>query len=329
MPSPSSSLATQRPDIAESFMEFDLEAELGGYIGTQVFPVVEVQKQAGNFGKIPLEQLLKERETRRAPGSGYSRSNWTFEPATYSCEEHGAEEPVDDREAEMYSDYFDAEVVAAMRARADVMRNAEQRIADAVFNSTTWTGASLTTGITNEWDSNHTANAVPIDDVEAAVNTMYDNSGLWANALIINRKVFRNLRLLDQIKEAIESQGAGQASKQRDITPALLAQVFDLDYVIVAGGSKNTANEGQSASIAQLWSSEYAMVCRIATSADFREPCIGRTFHWGADGSTIGGTFESYREEQTRSNIIRNRHDVDEIVLYPQAGHLLSNVTTI
>jgi hypothetical protein len=27
--------------------------------------------------------------------------------------------------------------------------------------------------------------------------------------------------------------------------------------------------------------------------------------------------------------VIRVRHDVDEVVLYPQAGHLLSNVTTL
>lgn len=326
MPSPATSLATLRPDLAESFMEFDLMAEMAGYVGTRVFPVVEVARQAGNFGKIPLEQLLKNRETKRAPGAGYSRSNWTFDDAAYACMEHGAEEPVDDREAEMYADYFDAEVIAAQRAMADVLRNAEKRIADAVFNTTTWTGASLTTGITHEWDD--ATNAVPITDVEAAVRKIYDNSGLWANALVINRKVFRNLRLCDQIRERITSDGAGSSELPGNITVQQLAQAFDLDFVIVAGGSRNTANEGQTASISQIWSDEYAMVCRVATTSDFREPCIGRTFHWGADGSSIGGTVETYREEAVRSDIVRVRHDVDEIVLYAEAGHLLSNITT-
>lgn len=329
MPSPSTSLATQRPDIGESFMEFDLEMDAAGYVATQVFPVVEVQKQAGKFGKIPLEELLKKRSTKRAPGAAYTRSNWNFEDAAFATEEHGAEEPVDDREAEMYADYFDAELISGMRARADVMRNAEDRVASAVFNPTVWTGSSLTTAVTNEWDSNHTADAVPIEDVEGAVQAMYDASGLWANALAINRKVFRNLRNLDTIIERINSAGAGNPSKPGDITKEMLAQVFDLPYIIVAGGSENTANEGQAASVDQIWSSEYAMVCKVATTRDFREPCIGRTFHWGADGSSIGGTVESYRDETVRSDIIRVRHDVDEIVLYPQAGHLLSNVTTI
>jgi len=327
MPSPSSSLATLRPDIAESFTEFDLEANMSGFIATQVFPVVDVQKQAGVFGKIPIEQLLQARDTARAPGSGYSRGNFKFDDSSYATKEHGAEEPVDDREAEMYSDYFDAEVISALRARSAVMLSAEQRIADTVFNATTWAGASLTTAITHEWDD--ATNAVPITDVEAAVQKVWAVSGLWANALVINRHVFRNLRNCDQVIDRINSAGAGSPSKASDVTTAMLAAVFDLPYIIVAGGAKNAAKEGQSASVSNVWSSEYAMVCRVATTRDFREPCIGRTFHWSADGSSIGGTVESYRDESVRSDVIRVRHDVAEVVLYPEAGHLLSNATTI
>ena len=325
MPSPSSSLATQRPDLA-SFLEFDLESDRAGYVANQVFPVMNVASQAGNFGKIPLEQLLQQRNTKRAPGSGYARSQFTFSPATYATDEHGAEEPVDDRESKMYAEYFDAEQVATMRAFSSVLRNAEQRVADAVFNTSTWAGASLTTGITNEWDD--ATNAVPLTDVEAAVQKIYDNSGLWANALVINRKVFRNLRNCDQVVERIQSAGAGDATKASDITTQMLAQAFDLDYIIVAGTSRNGAKEGQAASPTQIWSSEYAMVCRVASGQDMRDPCIGRTFHWSSDGSSIGGSVESYRDETVRGNVIRVRHDVAEVVLYAEAGHLLSNITT-
>ena len=282
--------------------------------------------QSGSFGKIPIEQLLQQRETRRAPGAGYARGNFTFGTATYATEEHGAEEPVDDREAKMYAEYFDAEQVSTMRAFSAVLRNAEERTADAIFNTTTWTGSSLTTALTHEWDD--ATNAVPLTDVEAAVQKIYDNSGLWANALVINRKVFRNLRNCDQVIERIQSAGAGDATKASDVTVQMLAQAFDLPFIIVAGTSKNSANEGQAATPTQIWSGEYAMICKVATGMDMREPCIGRTFHWSDDGSNIGGTVESYRDEVIRGNVIRVRHDVDEVVLYPQAGHLLSNVTT-
>ncbi len=324
MPSPETSLSTQRPDLAESFMEFDLEMDARGFVANRVFPVANVAKQSGTYGIIPLEQLLQARVTKRAPGSGYARSSWTFQTSTYACEEHGAEEPVDDREAAMYSDYFDAEQISAMRAYSAVLRNAEQRVADAVFNATTF--ASYTTAVTNEWDD--TVNAVPLTDVEAAVQSIYDSSGLWANALVVNRKVFRNLRNCDQVKDRIAASGAGHPNKATDVTTAMLAQIFDLEHIIVAGSSKNNATEGQAASPTQIWSGEYAMVCRVANSNDFREPCLGRTFHWSEDGSSVGGTVETYREEAVRSDIVRVRHDVDEKVLYAAAGHLLSNITT-
>lgn len=325
MPSPTTSLATQRPDLA-TFLEFDIESEKAGYIATQVLPVMNVASQGGNFGKIPIEQLLQQRETRRSSGSGYARGSFTFDKATYATEEHGAEEPIDDREAKLYAEYFDAEQIATQRAFSSVLRNAEQRVADAVFNTSTWTGASLTTAITNEWDD--AVNAVPITDVEAAVKKIYEGSGLWANALIINRQVFRNLRNCDQVIERIQSGGAGSATKATDITVQMLQAVFDLEYIIVAGVSRNSAKEGQAATPVQIWSGEYAMVAKIATGADMREPCIGRTFHWAADGSSIGGTVESYREEQVRGNVIRVRHETDEVILYKEAGHLLSNITT-
>lgn len=325
MPTPSSSLSTLRPEIAGSLTEFDLAMDRNGFIWNQVLPVFNVSKSSGSFGVIPIEQLLQNRETRRASGAGYSRGNWKFETASFATEEHGAEEPVDDREAELYSDYFDAEVISAQRAADVVLRNAEKRVSDMVFNATTWSGGSLTTAVSIEWST--VASATPITDVNAAVKKVWDNSGLWPNALIINRRVFRNLRNCSQIKDAIASSGAGDRTLQRDVTVQQLAQAFDLDYVIVSGSARNSANEGQAMSIAPVWSDEYAMVCRIATTNDIKEPCLGRVFHWGQDGSGVMGTMESYRDETVRSNIIRCRHDVDELILYTAMGHLLSNIT--
>jgi len=324
MPSPSNSLSTLRPDLSESFVEFDLQMDAMGFVSHRVFPVVEVAKQSGTFGKIPIEELLEQRVTKRAPGSGYARGSYQFETSTYACEEHGAEEPVDDREASMYSDYFDAEQIASLRAYSAVLRNAEQRVADAVFNATTF--ASYTTAVTNEWDD--TANATPLTDVESAVQSIYDSSGLWANALIINRKVFRNLRNCTQVIDRITASGAGNPAKAQDVTTSMLAAAFDLDNIIVAGSSKNNATEGQAASPTQIWSGEYAMVCKVASGSDFREPCLGRTFHWSEDGSQVGGTVETYRDESVRADIVRVRHDVDEVMLYAAGGHLLSNITT-
>jgi hypothetical protein len=322
MPRPTSSLATLRPDLASSLEAFDMAADREGFIGLRVLPVVEVAKQAGSFGKIPLEQLLENRETRRNPGSGYARSGFKFGSDSYACEEHGAEEPIDDRESEMYRDYFSAEVVSAARSRDVVLRNFERRAADLVFNAVTFTP----TTVTNEWDDY--ANAAPIDDVEAAVRRIWAASGLWPNALIINRLVFRNLRNCEQIIERIQSAGAGSATKPSDITAAMLAAVLDLEEIVVAGSPKNTADKGLTPVIAPIWSGEYAMVARLARTADVREPALARTFHWGEDGSQIGGALETYRDETIRGDVVRHRMDTDEKLIMTECAALLDNITT-
>lgn len=324
MPAPSSSLSTLRPDLAASFMQFDLEMDRRGFAASRILPVIEVPKSSGQFGKIPLDQLLQRRTVTRAPGAGYSRGNFTFSPMTFATTEYGAEEPVDDREAALYNNYFDAEQIAALRAYDAVLREQEIRVAALIFNTTTWTGSSLTTAVSTPWST--AATCTPLDDVEAAVNKVYDNSGIWPNALVINRKKFRQLRNATQVINRIVASGAGSPAKPTDVTVEMLAQAFDLPNIIVAGSSKNSATEGQTASPAQIWGSTNAMVCRVAETNDIKEPCLGRIFHWAEDGSEIGGMVETYREESSRADIVRVRHDVQEQVLYTQMGHLLTSV---
>lgn len=320
MPAPSTSLATLRPDIAGSFTEFDLEQNQRGFVWDQLMPVFDVAKASGNFGRIPVEQLLQQRDTRRAPGSGYARGKWTFIPDSYVTVEHGAEEPVDDNEAQMYSDYFDAEAISGLRARDAVLSNAERRVLNALLSTATFANASAGTAWTNA------SGATPITNIETAINAIYAACGLWANTIAMSYQTFRLLRNCDQIIDRIQSNGAGDRTLATDITVQQLAQVFDVPKIVVAGSSQNTAAEGQTAAFSQIWDRTKVWVGVTADSNDIRKPCVGRTFHWSQDGSSIAGTVESYRDETVRSDIIRVRHQVGEKILFPEAGYILTGI---
>lgn len=326
MPTPNEALSTLRPDLGGSFQDFDLEMDRLGFIAYKVLPVMEVQRSAGTFGRIPLAQLLKNANVARHSRSGYPRGDWEFEQETFATKEYGFEEPVDNRDAALYADFFDAEMVSAEIARDTVLREAEKRVSALIFNTTTWTGAALTTAVAAGKEWSNAANATPLDDVEAAIAKVYTGTGTWPNSLILARTTFRNLRNSDQVVDRIASQGAGNATKASDITAQMLAQVFDLDQILVAGSSRNSANEGQAAVPVQIWNDDYAMVARLATTNNIKEPCVGRAFHWGQDGSTIGGTMETYDDAQLRGEVVRCRHDVDEKVIAPAFGHLITNV---
>ncbi|MGA2032847.1 MAG: hypothetical protein ABSG68_11355 [Thermoguttaceae bacterium] len=324
----SSSLATLRPDITPGLEEFDLLADIEGFSTTEVLPVFDAPEKAGTFGQIPLEQLLERRDTARTPTGGFNRGNWEFVPHSFACTTHGLEEPIDDEEQTMYRNYFDLEMVSARRAQHGLLHDMEYRGAAKVFNTTTWTGAALTAAVSIAWTLANAATAVPLSDVAAAIQSMWLNSGLWANAVVMSRLRFHALRQCEQVIERIGvlAGGAGQKVLPSKITRELMAQAFDVDKVIVAGSPKNTANVGEAKSLASIWSADMCMVCRVAVTNDYREPCIGRTLHWGEAGSTIGGTVETYRDETIKSDIVRCSNCTDEHILLPQAGFLLTNV---
>jgi len=319
--------AVTRWEYSATFHEFDGDMNRRGYIGTKVLRPRMVGTQAASFGKVTIEQLLQQRETARQARAGYGRSNWDFSNDSYATEEHGWEEPMDDRELRMYRDIVDQEGIQAERAMMPVCDKYERAVAAAVFNTSTWTGASLTTAVGTQWTQANWSSATPIKDVLGAIEKVRQG-GVMPNALILNYKAFSNMvnctEVLDRIRYAKEATQSAVRSA--------IADHLGLRQVIVSGGLTNSANPGQTASISDIWGA-YAMVAKVAETDDPKEVCIGRTYMWseenapqsGSDGP-IAVVMEEYRDDTLRGNIMRARAEYALKVLYPEAGHLLSNI---
>lgn len=306
--------ATARPDLADAFHEMRHDSLQAGFVGERVMPYFDTPKQAGGFKKVTIKSLLSSMNTDRTSGGGYNRQKWDFTQDAYATTEHGAEEPIDDRDAENYGDYFEIEVISTGRARYAVMLGHEQRVRDALRSA-----AGTAAG--SDWSD--AANATPLDDVEAAVRTLRSR-GVHGNQLVIPWTDFRNLRLCEQIADKLASQGAGRTIEPAKISAADLASLFDIDEVVVAGGIYNAANPGQDVSISDIWSSGTATLHAVPRTRDLSEPCSGRTFHWTGDGSEEGGKVETYRDETVRGNVVRVRNETQEKVLFEEA---IQNIT--
>lgn len=317
-PAPTSAVTNLRPDLRDALTEFDLQRNEARMIGLDVMPSIDVDLQAGTFPKIKIESLLRAVATARNSNGTYAQSDFKFDTDTYATEEHGLEVPVDERNKRLYRYLIDSELIAARLSRHGLLLNQEKRIAAAVFNTTTWTPTNAATA----WAT--IASAVPITDVEARVQSLY-TAGIVANCLIMSWKAFRDLRNTTQVIDRITASGAGQPAKAEDVTIAMLEQVFALEHILVGAAQYNSANEGATPVIAPVWSDGLVAVCRVAAGngATLEDPCVGRTFHWSADGSQIGGTFESYHVEARRGDVVRNRMETHEKVIYTTANQLI------
>lgn len=324
MATPLGTLITTRADLADAFMEVDLVAEQNGFIWHKLFPAIDVNLQAGQHGIVPASELLAETDTLRGPDGGYARSKVAFDDFNWSTKDYGAEELIDRREERAYADWINAELMATQRAVYRIMLAAERRAKALAFNATTF--AAQKTTLTNEWDD--ATNATPIDDIDLAGKTVWGRTGVWPDTLVVSRVVFRNLRKCEQVMDRIAASGAGDKIKAVDVTPQMLAAVFDLKQVLVGGGALNTANKAKTVTASSIWDDEYALLTKTAETEDIREVCLGRTYHWSEDGSQLFGLMEEYEEERTRTRVIRARHETDTKIVYPEVAQLFDNVTT-
>jgi len=321
MPRPTSSTTIQRPDLGAIAYEYLMEASRRGFIGLEVLPIFEVLEQSGDYPVIPIEAILKLQSTKRAPDGSYPRSSYEFETDSYACSENGWEERVDDVEAKLYQRFFDAEEVAIMRAVDIILRRQEYRIASMVFNSSNLTAAAVST----EW--NTAASCTPRSDVETGKQAMKAASGLVPNALVMSDKVLANLLVADEITDALKYTNPIELGG-REVQARLLAQYFGVERILVGGGIYDSAKKNIAQNIADIWNDEYVGLVKVASAIpDLKDPCLGRTFLWIED-SPENLITESYREEQSRSNIIRVRQHTDEEFVFTGAGYLLSNITS-
>jgi len=316
MPRPST--AAERPDLRAVI--YEAVDPVNVFIGLRVLPLFRTDEQTGQYPVIPPEVMFSTPNTKRSARGHYQRSDWEWQWDTFATEENGWEEPVDDREVNLYQRYFDAEAMAGIRALKIILRGQEKRVANMVFNESNFTAHA----VTNEWDDHE--NAVPIDDVKAGRKAIHDVIGVEPNTLIISYSTFLDLGLCDQIIDRIKY--TTPAVQRGDIAVPLLAQAFGVDQILVGGSLFNGAKKGQDASLSAIWSNEYAMLCRISDSPMLGvEPELGRTFLWTRESPT-NTVVESYRDETVRGDVIRVRHDTDEEFISTECGYLMSNITT-
>jgi hypothetical protein len=342
------STAITRLDLSLTYQEFSLIANRSKFIGLRVLPPLGVQQEGADFARIDIASLLgKVEDTRRAPRSTYNRDSWEWTKDSYNTDEHGVEETVDDATVERYGDVIRAEQLAVVRAVNRILLRLEYDIAAAVFNTTTWSGSALTTTLGTAWTT--AASADPLADIDAAHEKVSAGCGEDANTLVLTKKGFTSMIRTDRMEDLLKydasqlliAMNSGQNQNMVSDVMAGLKSLLQVDNIIVGRGFTNTANKGQTASLARVWDNTMAMLSVVhddGLSGDLENPMpqIGRTIFStknseplpGADGDGDASLLmDEYRDETVRGSVIRPRNKRQVKILHAACGHLLQGVT--
>jgi hypothetical protein len=315
--------AIYRPDLGAAVMEFTEGPQLG-YVGLEVMPVFRTAAQSATYPVIPKEVMLKIHNTDRAPRATYNRGDWEYERGTFTTGEQGWEEPLDDVERALFDQEAEGESdrVATARAWNHIMRGQEKRIADATFNATNFSAH----GVSTEWDKYSAASADPVGDVKDGIAAFLLQCGQIPDTLLITFTTYNDISRCLKVQDLLKYTQPG--IDLNNLTSPQLARLFGVPRVLIAGSVYDSAGIGQDASMAHIWSYEYAALMKTTSGQDITEPCVGRTFLWTEDSPT-NPIVEQYREENRRSDIFRVRHNVGEQLIASRntAGAIVSNVS--
>jgi hypothetical protein len=304
-----------RADLGAAWEEYS--TSLGDFVADQALPVFRTQQKAAKYSALSAESILQDVDAKRAPRATYNRIHSKLADMSYACEEFGFEHIVDDSERRLFASDFDAEMVATKITTRALMLQREKRASSLLFNTTTWTGASLFLDTAVTWAT--VATSTPVNDVTTAAKTVKDNCGTWPNALILN---YTNLTFLLQSTQ-IANKFPGAPLITWDMLKSAMASIFGLTKLIVAGAARNSADEGQTVTPTQVWSNSFAMVAVVPDDPqNLVDPAVGRSFLWVPD-SPNSVTVEMYREEASRGDVVRARHSMDEVVHDPKFAFLL------
>lgn len=289
-------------------------------IGTRVLPPDPVEATAGQYPKLKIASanMLRNEAKRRGRTATYARLTRAWESDTYTTLEYGLESPVSDPDQADVGRFFDLQSTEARLTQRQLLLGHEVRVAAKIFDPSVF---SLTTSATAYTD----ANLATFDlayDMDLAKNEIRKRGESVNPAdlvVVMSNDIYLRARQSTRLQNRIR--GVLSQDTQLVLSAADLAMALGVREVLVANAVIDSSKQGASSpTLGNIWSNTYCWIGQAKTG-NILSGGVGRTLFWKQNGSLV--TVESYREEQTRSTIIRVRHDTDEKIANANAGQLL------
>lgn len=182
-------------------------------------------------------------EALRAPRTIYKEIDWAATRDNYFAQEYGLELKIDDRERANAAAGIDLDITSTEILTDNLLNNRERRVANVVMNPANFpAGMTVALAGTALWSD--IANSRPMDDVENGRNAIRINSGLLPNRIAFGYTVWSWLKRNTQILTMLDMARP---------TLELVANLFEVDTILVGSVLTNTAREGQPIALGDVW----------------------------------------------------------------------------
>jgi hypothetical protein len=218
-----------------------------GHIADRVLPTVNVADETGIYW-VYDKTRFNLAYAKRAPRTIYKEIEWGATTDSYAAEEYGLEIKIDDRERSNSGLPADLDETGTEILTDVLLNNREQRVASLVMNAANFpAGHTVTLLGADQWTD---PTSTPIDDIEQGRAQIRSVNGVLPNRGVMGYAVWSKLKRNQQILTELN----GERPTLQNV-----AELFELEELIVGSVLYNTTTEGQTEVLGDRWGKDFLL----------------------------------------------------------------------
>lgn len=285
------------------------------FISDIVAPVVGVRKQRDKYFVYDgAREAFRSTSDLRAPGAQANEIDFALASEAYYCEDHALVSVIPDEERENADPAIQPDIDRTEFLSDKIDLNKEIELASIVAADSSLNGTSLSGD--DQWSD---GDSDPFTAIEAGKAAVIESAQVAPNVLVLPQEVYSKLRVHPKILANLQYTNSGIPTAQT------LAQLLDVERVLVPRALKNTAIPGREASMEYVWG-KHAFLVWLPPRPSLKTVAFAYSFTWTlAPGSVNGRLVEHWRDHTRKSDVIRVQRYYDQKVICPDAIYVWKN----
>src|SRR5208282_266162 len=295
------------------------------FIAHKVFPVVPVNNRSDYYYIYEKGFFYRDEMAPRPMGGRAKQVGYEAETGHYVCEEEALEASVDDRERENADQPLDPEVSKTRLLYTQAMIHRDRVWTQEYFTTGKWTinweGVEKGSEAKEEEEKFlqfEQTGSEPIEFFDQRGLDIMSKTGYKPNIIVLGADTYRVLKNHPAVVERIKYTQRGI------VTAEILAELFDVEQVLVPLGVYNSAQEGSADNINFIVNRKAALMVYAAPAPTITDPSGGYSFAWTKllPGVTnaFGGVIERGREELAHTDVFQVRTAYTMGITAPDLG---------
>ena len=284
-------------------------------IADLALPRVPVAKEQFSYLLLTKSEGFTIPDTKVGRKSAPTKVEFTGTKTDSSTVDYGLDSPIPDDDVKNAPPGYDPVGRSVERLTDLIALDREVRTAALVFAQATYAAANrVALAGTDQWSDFTTGVSDPIDDIMVGLNACI----MRPNVMVIGLAAYTKLVMHPKMIKAVRgtSADAGIVSRQA------VAELFELEEILVGSGWKNTAKKGQAITMAQVWGKHCSLVYRDKLA----DTSGGTTFGFTAEfGSRVSGSIPDPNIGLRGGQNVRVGESVKELVTASDLGYFIEN----